>query len=398
MTIEHPSERAGRKNGPKAMWAVMLAAAFGMAAALVGTDLAEAVETRLAGSAQLDYLVVPTTMAARDLTFDGFTTELSLKLAVDVNDHVSASVKVCSSCHGLETGVAAVDLAINDKLSLRAGRFTPRFGDFHARHDPANHRTSDKPLPYDMGRMLRLRAWNLSVLPAPYVDNGVELAGHHDLGAGKDLDWSAFVVGGLRSSDGAADLDFLQSRSGERYYVDNNSQPAVGGRISFSSLGRDRSLRVGASAMAGKADPAAKLDYLLVGVDAVVEIQRWTLRAEYLLRRQRMGFGPEPASQYVYGTNSKGVYSTHFLKDGFYIEAERPLGITDVLLRFDGMTRVGNVLIGSPIGGRAYVLRSTAAVAIRSHERLRWKASAEWYRFSDFGDELAMHVGLVTAF
>ncbi len=397
MTTERPTRRTGRILGLRA--ATLLGGlALALLTALAGPDLADAVETRLAGSAQLDYLVVPTTMAARDLTFDGFTTELSLKLAVDVNEHVSASVKVCSSCHGLEVGVAAVDLAISDKLSLRAGRFTPRFGDFPARHDPANHRTSDKPLPYDMGRMLQLRAWNLSVLPAPYVDNGVELAGHHDLGAGKDLDWSAFVVGGLRASDGAADLDFLQSRSGERYYVDNNSQPAIGGRLSFSALGQDRSLRLGASVMAGTADPAAKLDYLLLGLDAVVEIQQWTLRAEYLLRRQRMGFGPEPSTQFVYGPNDRGVYSPYFLKDGFYIEAERPFGMTEVLLRFDGMTRVGNVLVGSPLGGRAYVLRSTAAVAIRSHERLRWKASVEWYRFSDFDDELAMHVGMVTAF
>ena len=37
------------------------------------------------------------------------------------------------------------------------GRFTPSFGDFPVRHDPANHRTNDKPLPYDMGRMLHIR-------------------------------------------------------------------------------------------------------------------------------------------------------------------------------------------------------------------------------------------------
>lgn len=55
-----------------------------------------------------------------------------------------------------------------DELNFRVGRLTPAFGSFPLRHDPANHRTSDKPLPYDMGRMLRFREWNEGVLPAPH--------------------------------------------------------------------------------------------------------------------------------------------------------------------------------------------------------------------------------------
>jgi len=51
------------------------------------------------------------------------------------------------------------------------------------RHDPANHCLSDKPLAYDMGRMLRLRDWNLGVLPSPFPDNGVEASGRHWFGS-----------------------------------------------------------------------------------------------------------------------------------------------------------------------------------------------------------------------
>ena len=69
----------------------------------------------------------------------------------------SANVKVCVACHGLEVGMAYVDLRAADELNVRVGRFTPAFGSFPLRHDPANHRTSDKPLPYDMGRMLALQ-------------------------------------------------------------------------------------------------------------------------------------------------------------------------------------------------------------------------------------------------
>jgi hypothetical protein len=62
------------------------------------------------------------------------------------------------------------------------------------------------------------------------------------------------------------------------------------------------------------------------------------------------------------------------------------------------MTRYGNVPVGSAIDARAWIVRSTAAVAVRMFDRLRWKASVEWYRFSDFDDQVATHLGLVTAF
>jgi len=33
---------------------------------------------------------------------NAFTTEASLKLAVDVSEHISANVKLCYGCHGFE--------------------------------------------------------------------------------------------------------------------------------------------------------------------------------------------------------------------------------------------------------------------------------------------------------
>jgi len=59
-------------------------------------------------------------------------------------------VKVCYGCHGFEVGMAYFDFRVVDELNFRVGRFIPAFGDFPLRHDPANHRTSDKPLAYDM--------------------------------------------------------------------------------------------------------------------------------------------------------------------------------------------------------------------------------------------------------
>ena len=80
---------------------------------------------------------------------------------------ISANMKVCYGCHGFEADMMYFDVRVADELNFRVGRFSPSFGAFNLRHDPANHRLSDKPLPYDMGRMLRMRQWNMSVLPEP---------------------------------------------------------------------------------------------------------------------------------------------------------------------------------------------------------------------------------------
>ncbi|MDP6946739.1 MAG: hypothetical protein QF464_21495, partial [Myxococcota bacterium] len=207
------------------------------------TGGAVAVEHHFAGSAQLDYLLVPTRTDGRTITLDGFTGELSLKLTADVTEHVSVHVKTCYGCHGFEIGMAFVDVEVFDELSFRIGRFTPSFGDFPVRHDPANHTTSDKPLPYDMGRMLRLRDWNMSVLPAPYVDNGLEVRGAH-YGESVDFEYAVSVFGGFRGNRDAVDLDFVQSRSGAFYYVDNNSTPSVGARLALGfTLGESGTMK-----------------------------------------------------------------------------------------------------------------------------------------------------------
>ncbi|MFI5303053.1 MAG: hypothetical protein ACHREM_33605, partial [Polyangiales bacterium] len=77
-------------------------------AAIFSTNSARALERNFAGSAQFDASLVPTdrNMIARDGTFDGITTEIALKLAVDVTDKLSANVKVCYGCHGFEVGLA----------------------------------------------------------------------------------------------------------------------------------------------------------------------------------------------------------------------------------------------------------------------------------------------------
>jgi hypothetical protein len=381
-----------------ALAAVTTITALGGAGAT--TARADDASTRnVAGSVQLDYLAVPTDRHARDTTLDGPTIELSLKYTRDITKDVTASVKVCFACHGFEAGAAYVELRVADELRFRVGRMTPAFGAFPLRHDPANHQTSDKPLPYDMGRMIRRVEWNEGILPAPWVDNGVEASGTHFWDGGQ-LDYAVYAMGGPKSGPQATDFDFTLSRSSAQYYVDNNSQPTVGGRISttLDLDDDDATLALGASAMAGRYDPARTLGFAMGGVDAVLSLGGVFLRAEYLLRATQLYVGPDPQTQFKYGPGANGRYADYFLKDGFYVEGELPIGRLSVLARWDGLRRVGNVLASEPLSSAASVLRYTGGLAYKLGAGVRLKASGEYYQFSDFANEVALHLGVAMPF
>ena len=350
-----------------------------------------------AGSVQLDYLAVPTDRVARTQALDGATVELSLKLTQDFGHDVTSSVKVCVACHGLEVGMAYFDLRFADEASVRVGRFTPAFGSFPLRHDPANHRTSDKPLPYDMGRMLHLRDWGEGILPAPWVDNGIELRGTHFFARGQ-LDYAVYAVSGPKGPADALDFDFTLSRSGERYYVDNNSQPSVGARLGVALEDDRTTLSLGASGMAGHYDPDARLGFVIAGADAVFRRGRTFVRAEWLTRWTELALGDDPAERFKYGPGKGGTFADFSRRDGFYVEAEIPTGPVELIGRWDGLRRRGNVAATSALRSDSVVLRYTAAVAIRNRGGLRLKTSVEGYDFSDFDDELALHFGIAGPF
>src|SRR5215467_14010308 len=209
---------------------LVLVCAVAAVAAGPRAALADSLERNFAGSIQLDYMAVPTESIGRKISLDAASVEVSLKVTQDFGDSVSASIKLCVACHGIEAGMAFFDLRVADELNFRIGRFTPQFGAFPIRHDPANHETSDKPLPYDMGRMLRLRDWNEGILPAPWVDNGIEIDGTHFFDKNQ-IDYAVYAITGPRAGTGATDFDFIQSRSPQDYYIDNNSEPSLGARI-----------------------------------------------------------------------------------------------------------------------------------------------------------------------
>jgi hypothetical protein len=300
---------------------------------------ARALDRTFAGSVQLDENVAPMEPStnAGTQSFYGFTAELSGKLAVDLSEHVSANVKVCYGCHGFETDMAYFDLRVNDELNFRVGRFSPSFGAFNLRHDPANHKLADKPLPYDMGRMLRMRDWNLGVLPSPLPDNGVEVDGAHWFGETAEIEYAAYAVSGFKAGQGALDIDFVQSHSGSLYYVDNNNLPAGGGRVAMTlKLGPGTDLSYGASGMYGTYDPQNKLAYGIFGADAWLRFGRTNIRAEWLVRRQTFDTSNQAALKYTVPPTG----GDFFVKHGAYLEMETPLGSgVDGIVRVDGLLR-----------------------------------------------------------
>src|SRR4051812_32981080 len=201
------------------------------------------------------------------------TVELSLKMSIDFTSNASASVKVCFACHGFEAAAAFVDLRAADELTVRIGRLTPEFGSFPQRGDPANHRTNDKPLPYDMGRMLHNTEWNEGILPAPWVDNGVELLGTRFVAGGR-VDYAAYILSGPKAAALATDFDFIASRDPDHYYIDNNSQPVVGARLSGTADldSEGHGITFGASVMTGHYDPDRSLAFVIAGADLVASL------------------------------------------------------------------------------------------------------------------------------
>jgi hypothetical protein len=377
--------------------AALLASAL-VAAGALAAGTAAAVERNFAGSAQLDYHWVPPEEARPRprRALDGFTLEAALKLAADVSERVSANVKVCHGCHGFELPMAYLDYRIADELNIRAGRFSPSFGAFNVRHDPANHPTSSKPLPYDMGRMLRWGDWNLGVLPSPFPDNGVEVGGTHWFGERVQVDYAAHAVAGFRADRNSVDLDWSRSLSTALYVVDNNGRPSVGGRASITlRLGEADDLTAGASVMHGTFDPDNDLAYTIAGGDLSARWGRTHLRLEYLVRRQT--FAPSPAVPFQEPIAPRETFHKH----GYYLEVERAMTeALGVVVRADGLHRVGNLPAASPLTPRSSIARYTAGITLGLPQGLRLKASTELWFFGDrLGEhedaEVTLHLGVV---
>ena len=252
-----------------------------------------------------------------------------------------------------------------------------------------------------MGRMLRMRDWNLGVLPSPFPDNGVEVDGSHWFGDKLEVEYAAYAVSGFKGDTSALDLDFVQSHSGSLYYVDDNNSPAGGGRLAMTAkLAPSTDLTLGASGMAGTFDPDNRYTYMIFGADGWLRVGRTHLRAEWLMRRET--FDTSDPSIFKFVVPPSG--GDFFVKHGAYVELEQPLGGgVDGIVRVDGMMRLGNVAAGSPLPGQATVLRYTLGTSIVIARGVRLKLSPELWQFN-YEDsvgrdlEVSLHVAVAGAF
>jgi hypothetical protein len=131
-----------------------------------------------------------------------------------------------------------------------------------------------------------------------------------------------------------------------------------------------------------------------------LRIATFDLHAEYLVRRTEFDVGSSPDTTFRYGPNKSGQYDNFFLKDGFYIEGNLPISSRlEIVARFDGLRRMGNVTVNSPLRGKnSGVLRYTLGFGIILEGSVRLKLSGEFYDFTDFRDEATVNVGVAAAF
>jgi len=244
-----------------------------------------------------------------------------------------------------------------------------------------------------MGRMLRRAEFNLAILPEPYPDNGVEIFGTLG-GESAEVAYSAYAVSGLKGNAADADVDFVRSR--REYFVDNNSSPAVGGRvaIAFPNLPIDgwRLLSIGASGMYGFYDDDSELSYLLGGVDLYTRFGSLNVRGEALFRRTAI---PDETDRFQQRLRSLWVQ-----REGFYVQLDGPVfkGV-EWLARYDGFRRAGPLLIGSPLRSTdSAITRGTFGLNLIATKGVKLKINYEVWMFDDFPEEHLLHSGLIGTF
>ena len=299
--------------------------------------------------------------------------------------------------------MAYFDYRVRDELNFRIGRFSPSFGAFNVRHDPANHATSSKPLPYDMGRMLRMTEWNLGVIPSPFPDNGIEIGGTHWFGErAADGLCRRTPCPVSRPTRGRRTSSGRTRRRRRRPLVDNNGRPAVGARWALTlKLGEANDLTGGASIMYGTYDPANRYAYMIAGVDLAARLGRTQIRFEYLVRRQ--AFEADPTMSYrtpVALGEHPGLRQARRLS-GDRAGDERRADAGDARRR--PVSRRQRADDAARSTRAAAIFRYTGGATLAVIPGWRVKASAELWAFTNDPPiqqelELALHLALVGTF
>jgi hypothetical protein len=250
----------------------------------------------------------------------GFFADAWFGMEFTTRTPLRGNVTLCTSCHSQNQAysVEVVELSatldlkrwlcpcdllpLNIEANVKAGRFVVPFGGYSAMSHPGVYRTLTNPLMFDMGRRVfgNVGPPRQPVLPLPYADEGVNL--HTQLSLFEDgfATFDLYGVNGLQEASfvpgGGVPSVFFTSRS----YTDNNSRPALGGRVTVGNP----LLRFGGSLMVGdyQKDGDPQRRYQISGVDVTAshrDLGRFYF--EYAVRDED-AFGSPGLSNKIYGT------------------------------------------------------------------------------------------------
>lgn len=371
-----------------------LAGALALAALALAAAPARAAEGVIySGSAYVDYWGIPDKDVASRAP-QAVAPATSLRIGMDINDDLSFSAKACISCHGIDVEQVALDYQPKTWFNVQFGRIAVPFGEFSNRVDPGSHKTASPPLIYDMGRMAfgSRSAMNLGVIPLPYVDTGALVYGIRWLGERVQLWYGIYGVSGLRGSN---DVDWMAMRSIP--YNDNNRLPSGGARLALSYAADPGAFfgdaNVGASYTGGRYDRDATREYHAWAADATLRLGKLVVRGEYAARRTDLDAA---ATGYPFE-----LVDDWFEKEGFYAEAEAPLGRwLAAVYRYDELRRTGTPLPGAvaELTAESTMKRHSAGFVVTPVSAIFVKLSWELWQTSDFGEFHTYHAGIGGAF
>jgi mono/diheme cytochrome c family protein len=232
----------------------------------------------------------------------GFFPEVWLGAEWRSGGAISGRVQACVTCHTenasvsgrieLAEGIVHLDVdrwlyGCDDacvQTSIDGGRLIVPFGAFAAKSHAGAFRTATRPLMYNMGQNVYRDDLGAPLLPMPYSDEGAAFHVEAPVVCDATVTVDGYAINGLQGST-ALDLSgFYVSRD----YVDNNSEPAVGGRVTLGN----QAIRGGASIMSGRFNsdaaggfPSDALHYKIYGADLTARYgDRGRVTLEYARR------------------------------------------------------------------------------------------------------------------
>jgi hypothetical protein len=381
MVKRSPARDSGgrAKRAPRGVNVALVSACLAVLTVAVGVRSAQSARWSWSGSGVLDYKRVLGAHGQESLAKQGAIAQWNIKATVEVSEKTTVSARVCTSCHGLAVDQASAEIRFAPPLNLEAGRFNVPFGDFYLRHDPANDAFLSKPLPYEMGHMLRYQQtqFNLGVIPMPYVDQGASVFGDVWIEEKLQIWYGAYAVNGFRAGS-AQDFAFLE-QSSTAGFNDNNRDLSWGGRLALAQ----GAVAGGASYLRGAYDVEADYAYHAWGVDLAAHLFGAQMRGEYLQRHTEV---------------ATAAGDLILRKAGFYAQVERPVrGPFALVGRIDGLLREGPPL-STDNDDTSGIFRWTLGLNVAPAVDYAVRFQYEHWRFTDFGDADVVHVGAVVTF